>query len=797
MGKLSAYLIGTVAILALSYYYLSLSFYPLIGWLEPYFGGALILVMGNLLFLLGNPLRNTFLIPVYIIVGILIGLGARKGRKAFVSTLTIYGSILSITGIASVSMILGNFSTIKTISTKLTTSQSLTNYSPGSFPIAPPTASLQQIFGEPLIGRLLSVFSSISTSGISTSNITGYISSIIPAITREFIIYGIVDFAIVLTFATLTGGLLGRLINGKKTKKSRPLEVKDGKNIVEVAIIALVILAIVFSSFSIPLHSSGVMSPVQKTSDYRLKSGNLFTSMSNLGYSLSNNTQLASCSIAGGFVSPSGNLYTVFGAYGNSTSPASKYSKLFPSGSLTFLEYSCNLTQLIDGISTFPINTGYNISQSLPLQIASYAEGGLIITLTVGNVTKTKNKVISSDTNFISTIGGANQNILMSINIPNGVLTQSSSNPMSLFIVGFLLNPSQFSTNMENSYPLLLGDHQNFDLYKNESLNHITNTGLKNANSYLFASAFLNNFPLVSAIAGSNFLGKSFSGQASFTLSVFEQSNVFTSSSSIHKIGLSRILDSNTTLSFNTDNPSLIISAIPEMISAKPTVVYHIYSSESRNLTYLNFGSNLNFTQVSGTIQTSKVDYISNNTFPANLSWNERTGLLGKNEHFINIQVKNTDNETLKNLKLNESLIQNLYPANVITLKGKDIITNASLPSGSTMDLNFTISTPNGGIYVVPPPILTYTNNNTAELSLGHEMKVSQLNKSLAFTFNSIVNYYISYSANGTIQQLNILNTPLFQGLYLFDLIIILILIADVVLEIKAISTWSKNRKNK
>ncbi|MCI2412466.1 MAG: hypothetical protein MPI47_03970 [Cuniculiplasma sp.] len=89
MGKLTSYLLGLGIVLFSSYYYLTVYYKPLIQWMGPSFGTPLVIISGLLLFLLGNPLKETILIPIFILTGIAVGVGARKGRKAFISTASI------------------------------------------------------------------------------------------------------------------------------------------------------------------------------------------------------------------------------------------------------------------------------------------------------------------------------------------------------------------------------------------------------------------------------------------------------------------------------------------------------------------------------------------------------------------------------------------------------------------------------------------------------------------------------------------------------------------------------------
>ena len=144
MGKLTSYLLGLGIVLFSSYYYLTVYYKPLIQWMGPSFGTPLVIISGLLLFLLGDPLKETILIPIFILTGIAVGVGARKGRKAFISTASIYASILSVMGISLYFILFNETSALSSL-LKLTTSTSVSGVTNSGLPPVPKGSSMTAI----------------------------------------------------------------------------------------------------------------------------------------------------------------------------------------------------------------------------------------------------------------------------------------------------------------------------------------------------------------------------------------------------------------------------------------------------------------------------------------------------------------------------------------------------------------------------------------------------------------------------------------------------------------------------
>ena len=93
MGKLTGYILGVTAALVIGYYSLSTYYSALLHWLTPYFGSGLAIVMGLMFLYMGDPLHWPILLGVWILLGVIVGLGSRKGIKAVGAAIATYVTV--------------------------------------------------------------------------------------------------------------------------------------------------------------------------------------------------------------------------------------------------------------------------------------------------------------------------------------------------------------------------------------------------------------------------------------------------------------------------------------------------------------------------------------------------------------------------------------------------------------------------------------------------------------------------------------------------------------------------------
>ena len=161
MGKLTSYILGLSAAVLLSYLVLSAEYNPLINWLGPTMGSDIIFPFSFLFLLLGSALAYPLLLGSWIAIGVVVGIGARKGSRAIGAAISVYLSIWGILSLSSLAVYekFTGFSLGSTAITQINT----------SFPVPPlpPGVTISAILSEPLFQPLISLVSNfMGTSGL-------------------------------------------------------------------------------------------------------------------------------------------------------------------------------------------------------------------------------------------------------------------------------------------------------------------------------------------------------------------------------------------------------------------------------------------------------------------------------------------------------------------------------------------------------------------------------------------------------------------------------------------------------
>lgn len=794
MGKLLSYIVGTGLILFLSYYYLSIFFYPLIMWLSPAFGAPVMLITGNLLFLLGNMVHHTYLIPLYIVVGACIGLSSRKGRRALTATMGIYSTILSITGISLFFILETNPSIIGAFSSLSSSQSTGASGLISTMPPLPSGITLSSITSEPLLQRLISIMGTLSSnlSSVSTSSLFSDFSTMFPVVLHSFIIFAVEDFLVVIVSAILVGYLVGKVIRRIPLKIGNKASAPAGISSKNVVIIMILLLVISMGFMSVPMAHSGVQANGKSMVDGQSTVMSCIAS----GKSMIADGSAGNLSLISGFVGKTGDSFTVLGSLENGTHARNLIPGLNHS-MMSVVEISLNFSNLMNQLYTNSIYSEFNLHYSILKNYYDAVSGGILISLVLENTSASALSYGTADTAFIEGLGGADVTPLLSTVFPGNYLGINANTYVGVYVYAFTLNLSHISGNVRNG-TLMSGNSQERSVLLANLQSHLGTGKPQNLSSFVYAAGCINSSSLGKLTEETPLSNAAFSSGESitFSLSIFEQNSVYHSSGEHHSFTMAHMIGYSSNLSDLNGSNTVMITGIPVSQSGSGYNVT-VYYQNSSLLKHINFGYATHNTIYGNTLDPMTEVYTSNMTFPAYLTWSEHTGVVGSHTHYISVTVTNKDNSTLYNVTLNASAISDLYPHNSLRVIGTSSINSSSLATGEDLKLNFTVLTENPGAYVFPPPELSYESNGTLIVSSGYTLNIVQGNQSLYSTVNDVIHFYVGYAASNVYYAISYLNITIFPEFYLFDLLISLIIIGDIILEVRMFARWRKNRDKK
>ncbi len=793
MGKLFSYIVSLALILVISYYYLSSFFYPMVMWLGPVLGSVIELISGNLFFLLGDMFHHLFLIPIYVIVGVAIGLCSRKGRKAFVATIGVYGTLLSITSISAIFIYETNGSLIQNL-TKAAGSGSVSRSSLiGVIPPIPTGITIGSLASEPLVQRILSLIGqfSSSSSSLSASSPIGAISNLFPLLVHSFIIFAVEDLIVVMATAIIICFLIGKYTGRNAKPKNSPNSSKSGSraniSTQSTLVVMIIILLLTMSFAAIPINDSHSTADIHQESLSNAQS--VFISALEQSKAMIPKSNNGSMSLIAGFAGKTGDRFTVLGSLQNNSSQ----SELIPgtqNAVFSLVEVSLNFSNLMNQLSSSALYPEFNLSYNLLKNDYNILSGGILISLVREKSAVANPANNQANTRFISSFGGSNTIPIFDSTVSGSLIGSNASTSFGLYMYAFSMNFTHLLGTISNN-SIMTGNEQEHNVLNTNLQAHFSASQPKNISSFIFVAGYLNGSSLTSLLGGTPLGSPQLSSGSSltFSLSIFEENSVYHSSGSVHNFTLSQLIDYSSNLSSLEGSNSVIVAGIPET-HVDGDYLTHIYYGTNSTLSYLNFASKTHNIRYGSSMDPQSMTYTSNTTFPANLSWVEKTGVIGTYSHYIYVNVTNTDNSTLCNVTLNASEMFVLYPSSSMNLSGLTSVNSTSLSSGSSLHLNFTVNTKNPGFYVFPPPELSYLNNKTSIVSVGYTMNILQGNVSLYSTANGVIHFYIGYTSKTVSSYISILNITIFSQFYLFDLLISLLIVIDIALEIRMFIRW-------
>ncbi len=828
MGKLSAYIVGLFSALALSYYVLSAYYSPLIAWMGPIFGAPLIFVVSLMFLVLGDALNHYILIPILIIIGVLIGIAARKGTRAISAAFTVYLSLIGFIFTSLFSIYLES----KSKFTNLLSSVGSSSIS-SSLPPPPPGTNFGTIMAEPLFSRialtiekigtssLSGSFSSGGTSGLSTSgfsivsggapsSLLSFGGGIFETLAEVFLPFIIINLLILMVSSGLTGRFLYRRIHRdtivKKVKKQGKTE-----EVIVFILLALFILSFAgaLSPFSAStgqqnIHYENGIYSFPSAERYNVNETGIF-STAKLVTSISShsNHQLSPTGnnsnqdiLSAGVIGLQGSSYNIFlnmALYNGNSNSNWIYSSGQTSSIFTLVAETDNLPQLFRSIENgLGVSNRISNSSITSSTIWNLMPQSVIVMAYNGTLSNTSSYATSQVGNIMSQLGGSDGSCIVQISLGTSFIGLTASN-VSLYIYTF--TTSQYSS--ENS---MISDLSG--TISNSGSNQIFTSGINSGylvpgyssssvDSSIFIAGFVHSGIFSNEVSKYLGINSTLSKGSSivFDGGLFAKSHVVTSSSDVHMISGAQIYGYSSSIAFSSSTVNYgMLLGVPEGKTSANFTEIGSYSGSSSQIS-----KELNQTiQPTGPFSLSNVVMKSNHLYPANLQITTSITSSGSNDFTVKTTVINKDTNTISSVAINESSFATEYNGIVTVTSGKPESSTPLLTPGESFSNTFTFTTNNPGFYSISQPAITYSMNGTSFTNYGTNIGASGPTPLVVTSINGI--WYNSFNESQKFIGITFLTNTIMPGFYMFDLIILLIIIADIGLEIKAYKTWKKEK---
>lgn len=838
MGKLTSYLLGLTAAILLVYYLLYISYLPLINWLGPIIGSDIVFPFGFLFLLLGSSISYPVVLLSWVIIGVVVAVGSRKGTRAIGAAIGIYFTIWSFFVLSLLSL-----------AQKMTGGSFFGTGGTGStlsMPPIPPGTSISAILSAPIINSVSSLFTSIpglsstlgstggaiSTSSMITSFSTYFYSTLLPAM--------IINIAVLMVVSGVVGTLLYRAIHkpgttgnsgdgGNSEKKSakrvKVKKVKTKKVVRRVrssnTIVPLAILTVLVASIMLISTVSGFQQDTATTVknnfvtntpnsllNSSLAAGNYVFSSATQSANTTGNLTLTNMSLnyGGGYVGKYGNVYNIYAFlressqqppsfFGTSGSTTPILSAVFASSNLESIFNSLKLDGFLSPstVDTLQSNQLYNvIPQALILEVYS------------GNVNTTSSAAMSAARTLSTSMGGTTPAVFLSLNLP---ISNTTNDVVSLFAYSISiadLTSEAAAANALSPY-----------FYEDGMLPAFT-SGLNNG--YLIpgettgsvdGSIFLAGHMDLSALPASlgnitNFVtnasSTSVSGNIYFMGGLFVKQNVIHSSSSNHNITGDQVFNYNQKITFGSNQSIYAVSILypnQNLTTGTPFTDYNmVIYSNFQNFTGFGNASNITYNYIpSGSgFYFSSVSFPTNVTFPADILVSQSVTHISGNSYRVSIKLINNDTDTMDNVQVNAAPVLGSYGSYASVLGGSTKSSTTSLQPGQSVTVGYNLTLKGIGTYIVATPVFNYTMGNSSFSVLGNTLTANPQNPSVFQAFNQV--QYASFSSISSFLHFNYFVKEIVPGLYVFDLIIFLIVVLDVYIEYRAFRRWRKKSSN-
>ena len=772
MGKLSAYIFGMAIALALCFFVLSSYYNPLLNWLMPEYGPPIIFIFTILFLLLANPLKWPIVIVGMVIIGAVIGISSRKGSRAIAATITVY---MSLWGFAA-SALFAILSAMGLLSGNFLSSGSTSGTSPFSVSPVPSGTNISTIMAEPLIGRIAAVLSTflgsssfLPASGSPTT--TPSPASFTPII-MSFLPYVIINLVIL----ALSAGITGRFIGNIARKKRIAIFKKENNKKTLVLIILLIFIAAAFiPAYNASSPSSGAPNAASYVS----------FPLSVMEGTMINTSGTQQYIVGGSLVGTQGDLYTI---YGNAAPITSSGKNWFngPSNSATLIVETDNLYPMLHSLS-YDMGSNISIPSGISPNFANIIPQGIIVMFFNGSANQT------------SAMASAELSALKSAGINQTVpIFSTDSIPVagfgSLYLYSFVSNQYSSENSIANSLNGSISYSGTAEIFNNQLHNGYLVPGYtaSSVNSSIFFAGYISGGSLTGDLFRS--IGLNISSGTSYVAEggIFMKTGYAHSSATNHTFNLADMLNFNGNIEFSDSNAQYgIFMGAPENTGGKTSYNTSIITT-STAFSGIVPASTVSVVPSGFTAKTTNYSVNSAYQYPANISVSISTSYLGNNLYRINTTVTNHDPSPISGVSINEKPFYNYYNKTMKITNGSDYFkSSGTLLQNQSLTMSYTVKISNPGVYVISDTTVNYTENGTSYTYYPAQASLTGQNAS----FISSVNEIWKASASFTATQFGIpyVMDQIYPGIYVFDLLPLLLLILDIGLEYRAFKRWRKN----
>jgi hypothetical protein len=749
MGKLTAVIAGYISITFAAYVVLSIAYNPLINWLGPYFGYRFPLVLGIIYLEAGSPFKNLEILESWVIIGVIVGIAARKGFRAWGSASLVW-TLTTITLMLSTIAILGiSIFSLPDISSMVSTLSSSLSIVIAATAFVPYSTNIATIATEPVLRILIPYLSSSITSG-STGGISGGLMAIG--------IHAFENYIIFVVTAIISGSAMHRILYDKRKVSKK-------------AVAAAISIFIVFI-FVAMAASSGIAAPANDLQSIQASHGTAdIASNAIFPFSVSDGkVHLNTCDVTGAYgidgpmqaglsiITPHGNLYNLFTMSSENTSIWQGNGLMFGAFAVT-----SNMTSLLE--KEYGISYG-KFGNLMPQNVLLLGYNG----------SGHSNQAASTANSIGNYMGTTFNSVLTLKNISNG----------NHDIIIYLYSSPESVAKLKSDFISVFNGNGDISkiFSKDENLN--------NYNSFAMASGYINSSITKSLNTGLNL------SNIDFTAGVFEYPQYFHSSGDYHTYNLSGLMDYRNNISFNTSSGFSLLgigynNGTGSITSiSKYNFIIYTNNASLADRTPLKTANSKFIHENSQSFSLSSVSASFNEVFPADLLYGTSVKKLGTNTVSITVHIKNNDTSNITDFNASQSAFVNNYvkygAAHLIS--GNYSESNMTLYPGQYANFTYSMSLSGVGSYVIPYTNISY---NFQGKSFSYEtvaVNIVQNKPGYLHAMNSMVNGEASqYAVLG-----NAIATIDGFGISLIDLILGLIVIIDIVIEILGLKRFIEYR---
>lgn len=327
--------------------------------------------------------------------------------------------------------------------------------------------------------------------------------------------------------------------------------------------------------------------------------------------------------------------------------------------------------------------------------------------------------------------------------------------------------------------------------------------GSVDASIFMAGFADLSQLPSsLSSFTGiTNSTGTTSGSEINFMGGLFLKQNVYHSSAASHNITGTQVFNYNGNITFSSNQSVYAMSIMypgsnmsgSSGVSGYNMLVYSNYG----NLTPIGAAGNTSLTIVNSGQQfsLSNIGLPTNVTFPAQIKVSQSVVETGTNMYKVSITLMNNDTDVLQNVVINAAPLIGSYGSNIVVVSGTTKVTAAAIQPGQSVTMTYDVSFSGVGTYAVATPLFNYTLNNSTFSVIGNTLTANAQSPSIFHAVNQLE--LVSFTSLSSLIKFPYLVQSIYPGIYVFDLIVLLVVVLDVYLEIRAFRKWKASGKNR